>query len=572
MNPLRVHPAAIRLLKYQMLARAAQVVRGFQGGRRLVLSLLSALLVAVWLGQALIGLLFRESADPDSLKVWIPLSLTAYSIWHLLKSVCRKPIEPFEWTPAERELLGGAPLQRSELVTYRIASVGVAAMAKSLCFSVLMLPDLNVWSAGFVGMFLALLLVDLVRMAAEIYSYGISKRTFLRLRIAVLTVAATAVTSALISLCCSAESRNGVLATTSLASLIDFFMAMVDLRTTWPGIVAQAPFQIFARTILADSLSWSLLGLALASTALTYFMARFVVWLDRKYLQIRVDRERANCKELALAPCRGTTTTEPASNLDNNRSAVRVPRAFWGAGTLAWRQMLGAYHYRTSILFAVLVPAILSVLAVFSPQSTFSMVMQIVGGLVFYSFLLLPTALKFDFRRDIDRLATIKSLPIGPVAVTIGQLLVPIIITTLFQLTVLLVAMIVKPYHPASLLLSLLVLLPVNVLIFALENLIFMLYPYRLAEEGFGVFVRSILTFTAKGMLFGIASGVTMGWGLLVTRWGPELWPASGWAGSAVVFSLGMWILTSVLALGVTTILVGVYNRFDAVEDVPAIS
>ena len=34
------------------------------------------------------------------------------------------------------------------------------------------------------------------------------------------------------------------------------------------------------------------------------------------------------------------------------------------------------------------------------------------GALAFYTFLLLPTALRFDFRRDLDRLALFKSLPI----------------------------------------------------------------------------------------------------------------------------------------------------------------
>lgn len=76
----------------------------------MLLSLLAILLAVVWLGQVVAGLLFREPADPQKLAVWIPLGLLAYTLWHLLKTACRQPIEPFEWTPAERELLGGAPL------------------------------------------------------------------------------------------------------------------------------------------------------------------------------------------------------------------------------------------------------------------------------------------------------------------------------------------------------------------------------------------------------------------------------------------------------------------------------
>lgn len=103
-------PALSQLLRHQILSRLSRTFRSFRGRRRFVLSLLAVLLGIVWLGQVIAGLLFREPADPRKLAVWIPTALLAYSVWHLLKAACRTPIEPFEWTPAERELLGGAPL------------------------------------------------------------------------------------------------------------------------------------------------------------------------------------------------------------------------------------------------------------------------------------------------------------------------------------------------------------------------------------------------------------------------------------------------------------------------------
>jgi len=58
----------------------------------------------------------------------------------------------------------------------------------------------------------------------------------------------------------------------------------------------------------------------------------------------------------------------------------------------------------------------------------------------FYTFLLLPTALRFDFCRDLDRLATLKGLPITPIAAAMGQTLTPVLIATLFQSGVLTLA------------------------------------------------------------------------------------------------------------------------------------
>ena len=73
------------------------------------------------------------------------------------------------------------------------------------------------------------------------------------------------------------------------------------------------------------------------------------------------------------------------------------------------------------------------------------------GTLAFYTFLLLPTAVRYDFRRDLDRMAMLKSLPISPAATVIGQTITPILIATVFQAIVLAFA-IVAPIAVAALL------------------------------------------------------------------------------------------------------------------------
>ena len=110
----------------------------------------------------------------------------------------------------------------------------------------------------------------------------------------------------------------------------------------------------------------------------------------------------------------------------------------------------------------MIVPGFLSCLTLITPHSGTVMLVQLVGGLVFYSFLLLPTAFKFDFRRDVDRLTVLKSLPISPTAVTLGQLAVPVLLCTLFQVAVLLIAIVVRPFHVGLLLAAVTLLLPTN--------------------------------------------------------------------------------------------------------------
>lgn len=566
MNSLSLHPATLRLLRYQAAARFSKMLRGFRGRRRLILSILGAVLAVAWIGQAVAGLLFREPADPQKLQVWIPLALLAYTLWHLLKAACRTPIEPFEWTPTEKELLGGAPLLRSELVMYRLAAIAVAAVAKALCFSLVMLPDLQVWAAGLVGMLLALLFVDLLRMAIEIFAYGISSKAFYRFRLAVLVVAGACVVSTLVRVYYLPEAASQTSLPGSLAIALRFGTSLMELRTTWFGVAAETPFRVFGGVILAPGITPVLLGLFLLTVTMVAGMMKAVVWLDWHFLQRRVAAERKRFGEL-LTPGPGERKTFLAVS-----QSVRVPRRLRGAGSLAWRQLRGALHYRTSVLIALIVPAGLSCLALLRPKTDLAMVIELVGSLVFYSFLLLPAALKFDFRRDVDRLATIKALPISPTAVTVGQLAVPVLLCTLFQLAVLLLAMAARPYHPGMLIVAMIVLVPVNALIFALENLIFMLYPYRVNQEGIGVFLRSILTFTGKGLLFAIGLALTLAWALVSRPLGEHLFSTSDWVGRSVVFAVGMWAMISAIAAATTALLIRVYRGFDPSQDTPAMS
>ena len=536
----------------------------FRGKRRRMLSILAALLAVIWVGQAVAGLLFREPADAEKLRVWIPLSLLAYTTWHWLKTACRTPIEPFEWTPAERELLATAPIERGYLVGYRLITIVGASLLKAACFSLVMLPDLRIWLTGFLGMLLALLFVDLVRMVLEVIAYGMTRRAFLCFRALALASAAVAGGMALFHAIRLPGSEQPIAVALELGQR--FLLGLMELRTTWLVSAVESPFRVFSELILASTVSLRLVGLTVAALALVGGAAKLLIWLDRVCLRRRSAHEQKRFAELSAESSPSITTeTRPTGRL-------RVPPALYGAGAIAWRQMLGLIHYRTTVLISLIIPAVLSCLTLLTPHTGLSLMIQLVGGLVFYTFLLLPTALKFDFRRDIDRIGPIKSLPISPTAVTIGELAVPVIVSTLFQLVVLLIAMVARPYHPAWLLLSLLVLLPVNVLIVSFENLMFMWFPYRLNQEGVTVFLRSILTFTAKGIVFAMGLAMVLLWAVLSKRLATALFPHSAWVGPSLVFAAGTWLATTLLATTVTMFLVRAFHRFDPSQDAPAIS
>ena len=134
-----------------------------------------------------------------------------------------------------------------------------------------------------------------------------------------------------------------------------------------------------------------------------------------------------------------------------------------------------------------------------------------------------------------------------------------------------LVAMMISPYPVSWWLMSLLLFVPVNVLIFGLENVIFLLFPYRHNQEGVNVFLRSILTFTAKGLLFLVAAIVTGLWARtargLVNQLGGDPMAGMRW-----VFSLGMWAILSATGVTLVMLIARVYQQFDPSQDTPPIS
>src|SRR5262249_60637648 len=86
-----------------------------------------------------------------------------------------------------------------------------------------------------------------------------------------------------------------------------------------------------------------------------------------------------------------------------------------------------------------------------------------------------------------------------------------------------------------------LVMIPLNVLVFGLDNLIYLLYPYRVQQEGLEIFLRTILTFTGKGLLFAAGLAAMSEWAFAAADLTRGISPWTGGTISAsTVFTGGM--------------------------------
>jgi hypothetical protein len=562
MNTQILHPATVQLLWLQSRGRRRRMWRRFRQPRRLVLSVMACLLAVVWLGNAALTVWLREAASPVTLRALLSLGLVLYATWHFAKAAFFRPESPFDWTPAERDLMAAMPLLPRDLVGYQVASVTVTTVLKAGLFTLLLLPDLRSLPLGFTGLLLALLALEMLRLAIDVATWGMSRAAFLVYRLLVVTGLVTVG----LSIGVVAVRENWFARIRLGDGLLERLLEiLVGLSTSTFGTLA-LPFRPLVDLVVADRVTVANALLAAEATAIVAGMAVAVIGLYAVTVRRVAGRERDAYRAdgrlssgASSAESRGTLRAPPRS----------IPR-LGGAGALAWRQLVVARRHGGSLLTAMIAPAILACAPLFVVADPHVAFVSTTGALAFYTFLLLPTALRFDFHRDFERLAILKGLPITPAAAVVGQTFAPVLIATLFQAGVLAAAVVARSLPPQYVAMAMLVMIPLNVLVFALDNLIFLLYPYRMQQEGLEIFLRTMLTFTGKGLLFTAGLVAVAAWGFSAAALTHFL---TAWTGCHVdayaVFAAGMIAGPAALALTVLGGLCRTYRNLDPIEDTP---
>jgi hypothetical protein len=414
-----------------------------------------------------------------------------------------------------------------------------------------------------------MLVLEMLRMAIDIVAWGMSRAAFLVYRAAVLAsllAGGFAVGSVLVR-------EYGFGGRIDLGE--DFRERLLDILVRLNESVFQfvaVPFQPFIELILADRLTARNVGYTAALLGAVTGLAVSVIGLyagTNRRMTVREKNDYArNCATLESITASAQNERSDASEASRLR-LCRIPR-WGGAGALAWRQLTGARRHGNSLLVAMIAPAIFASSPIFIMEDPFTALLATAGTLAFYTFLLLPTALRFDFRRDLNRLATLKVLPISPAAAVIGQTLAPVLIATVFQSAVLGFAIAVESLPLHHFFMAMLVMIPLNVLVFGLDNLIYLLYPYRVQQEGLEIFLRTMLTFTGKGLLFTVGLAAMSAWGFAAAALTSGI---SQQMGSAIitytVFIAGMTAGSAVLASLVLYTLCRTYRNLNPIEDIP---
>ena len=564
MNFLPIHPAAQLLFRHQTKNRITRLFSQLKAPRRLMLTIVALGLTVLWIGQTILSVFLREPATPEMLGKYVCFSLAAYALWNTIKVCLRKPVEPFEWTETERELLLGAPLSRTHVIQYRLTGIVSAAILKSTIFMLVMIPDLELLPAGFLGMLIGLLFIDALRLAAEVFIWGLKPKERVYLQATVVAFLVVLSANALGWTFANVDVMKKLSTAGSLGFMFSLLQGLSEQANTVWGWCLLYPFAQITKLILATRVDPAFaynafVGLVSILSAfwlllkLDGWMLGRTEWLERKNFD-RLNRSN------------GFSSVEEKMQNLGTRPKYRVP-FFGGAGPLAWRQCLGFWSYKKPMLVALGIPFLLCCLPAFSDVRGILLLANVSAAVVFYSFLLLPTTCKFDFRRDVDRLVMLKSLPVTSTQVVLGQVAGPVLLTIVFQSLVFLAAFCLNPSYPFYLsLLAIAVMLPLNTVIFGFENLLFLYYPHRLNQEGIHVFVRTILAFTAKGFVFAVGLTLVIIWFLVCRQIGAILGADHALVAN-LIFGAGMIGGLFALSGVIIHLLRRAFDRFDPSVD-----
>jgi hypothetical protein len=234
---------------------------------------------------------------------------------------------------------------------------------------------------------------------------------------------------------------------------------------------------------------------------------------------------------------------------------------------VAWRQLTTALRSRGPLVlvfvFAVaLAGPLMASLA--APDRTDRNALPIgMAGMAMMMTIFMTALVAYDFRGDLDRMDVLKSLPIRPVPVAVGQLLAPVLVVTALQWLGVLAVAVTEGQFTVAFAGVMALAVPFNFFLFGLENLLFLLFPTRIVVATPGdvqVLGRNLLLLFLKMVILMMAGGLGAGVAFAVYYL----------AGENLAAALGAaWLVLAGFAAATVPLVALAFRRYDVARDTP---
>jgi hypothetical protein len=539
-------PVLIKLLKFKFRGALRRSFRGMKSVRGMVFFVLGMAALVMGFGPQIVILFIQpHKPDPEMLRDVLPLALFGLTMMSLLGGT---RMEGICFTPAEVDMLFSGPFKRRDLLLYKIVAGLAGALFSSLFISLVLLRYASLWISAFTGALLAIVFIQFLSIFLMLLGQTMGQHFYTRTRKAVLVV--------FLGLAAVAVARWQP---TFLEQ--GFTKAAHGLRESALGYWVFLPLEPLVRTIAAERIFPDMLGWALAATAMDLVLLAMIVRMDVNFLESSIG---ASQKRYALLQQRrqGRMVFKP-------KMSWRLPPFpwLWGAGPIAWRQLTTALRGLHGLLPFFFVIMMCSVVPMFIQTMKSSVATGLMGGMIGQVGLitmLMTRMVSFDFRGDLDGMDWLKSLPLRPTAIVLGQLITPILLLTGVQYLFLLTAMVFTPGSREILVVALLFAPLFNVLVLGVDNLLFLLFPSRIVSSTPGDFQhigRTMLEMFVKMIVLFCVCGLSAALGWLGYWLTGNSWP--------VALSIA-WTILLISGLTLIPLIAWAYEKFDVSLDTPA--
>lgn len=539
------------LLRLRLKAFLRRMGRSLRTGKGIALTLVGLVVIVPWMLSVFYApRVGPMAADPAAIRRFGPPFLLAYAIVSLLFSTGERALY---FTPAEVAFLFPGPFSRRALLAFKVVGLAWGCLFSSLFMVLAFGRAGRAFLGSFVAMSLALLFFQLLAMVIGLGSDTVAVLANSLRRRLVLGGVVVLATAALVS------AGTGIVSLPP-AEILGRIEASPVVRA------ATVPFRPFVLAFAAERAWPDLVGWGAVCLGMNLALLAAVFAIDAQYLEAAASSSAKIYGRLRKLR-QGGGVAPAGSTFRATRFRVKMFPWLGGVGPVLWRQVSSAIREPIRLGMAVATALIPAGIFLFGsrnhPERAGALLLASQGMTLWVSIFLSPLV-AFDFRGDVDRMEEIKTWPIRPAALVIGQILTPVLILTVPQWLVIAIASAwIGGIGPESLGGAAMA-LPAAFLMFGIENLLFLLFPTRTAAVNpadFTAFGRQMLLMFGKVLGVALAIGLSASVGLLGYF---GLGMARPWAVAAsVATAFGF-------AAGLVPLLVLAFQRYDVAADTPA--
>jgi Putative ABC exporter len=550
-----MHPALFKLIMLSLKSGFRRTFRGARTVKGAFLILFTMIVLLMMVGPSLfVAISMRGQPGMPQFGGWLapylPMMILGFCLLLIFGPAGDMAIS---FTPAEIDFLFPAPFHRRDLLIYKLTKLFIGSLFGALFCSMSTLIYLNTWLAAFVGIFLTLAFTQLLAMSVALAGQIVAEHAYTHTRRLVVLAVGALVLAGLAQM----------LWQTPIGSIPELAW---NFRNTWTGRALLAPFEVFSHAIMANAYYPDLVCWGAAAAAIDLGLLILVLKLDADYLE----GAAAISQKLYERARRARQGGGVALPMSKTAAKLRVPRLPWlgGAGPLAWRQLLVAMRTSRLILFISLGTAVmLLVMAVFimpSENQGPAIVIPTMGvGFIAYLTFIFAMQLPWAFRGDIDHIDSLKTLPVAPLALAAGELAGGVMVLAAIQLVVL-AALLVAKGSPTVILTATAFIVPFDIVMLGVSNMLFLIYPVRLVQSNsadFQLMGRMMLLMLLQFLILIPSLGIPATIGAIVFWVSGSSWPA---------FAATSWLLLVAELPLILMLLAAVFVRFDPSTEKPA--